>query len=280
VPSKIFTTDGALYASPTSATAFPTVQSNVVPIHLSMGAYNCLPAGGLPCLIGNSTTRRTGSTALRAALHRGFPDKIGAPPDAFQDGEIGKLQSIVPGSGPAGVKNKPQVYGDNPNRAARPRSLRCGRSTLNGNSASGSSPAGSRMRFCWTCMRDRCPSSPGRRTSRSVCSRRMPQRSPRVDQTADGVISAIEGDVDTAERRVSRQHSSLSSCDRLQPLRGDPRDQRRPVGAAVRAQPAGLGAAGLGLSRSSRRSLPRSVAMPTTGEAAEPRATACVSIRG
>src|SRR5205823_2430699 len=40
---------------------------------------------------------------------------FGQAPDAFQDGEIGKLQSIVPGPGPSGEENKPQVVGDNPN---------------------------------------------------------------------------------------------------------------------------------------------------------------------
>jgi hypothetical protein len=53
----------------------------------------------------------------------GFPDIFGQPPDAFQDGEIGKLQSIVPGPGPSGEQPKPQsgeqpkpqVVGDNPN---------------------------------------------------------------------------------------------------------------------------------------------------------------------
>jgi hypothetical protein len=45
----------------------------------------------------------------------GFPDNLGQAPDAFQDGEIGALQSIVPGPGPGGEPNKPQAVGDNPN---------------------------------------------------------------------------------------------------------------------------------------------------------------------
>src|SRR5262249_59027227 len=34
---------------------------------------------------------------------------------AFEAGQVGALQSIVPGSGPNGVKNDPVRYGDNPN---------------------------------------------------------------------------------------------------------------------------------------------------------------------
>jgi hypothetical protein len=45
----------------------------------------------------------------------GFPDDLGQPPDTFEDGEIGLLQSIVPGSGPSGIKNMANVVGDNPN---------------------------------------------------------------------------------------------------------------------------------------------------------------------
>src|SRR6266446_5188569 len=41
--------------------------------------------------------------------------RLGAAPDTFADGEIGKLQSIVPGSGPNGVRNDPRRVGDDPN---------------------------------------------------------------------------------------------------------------------------------------------------------------------
>src|SRR6202030_2738671 len=39
----------------------------------------------------------------------------GKAPDTFEDGEIGKLLSIVPGPGPAGKENSPVAVGDNPN---------------------------------------------------------------------------------------------------------------------------------------------------------------------
>src|ERR1700687_3228664 len=44
----------------------------------------------------------------------GFPDNFGQAPDTFQDGEIGRLSTLVPGSGPLGIKNSPKVFGDNP----------------------------------------------------------------------------------------------------------------------------------------------------------------------
>src|SRR5436305_11372401 len=39
----------------------------------------------------------------------------GGIPGTFAAGQVGALQSIVPGSGPAGVHNNPVSYGDNPN---------------------------------------------------------------------------------------------------------------------------------------------------------------------
>src|SRR6185503_440168 len=42
VPGQIFTIDGNNVHFPSVSDHFPDVQSNVVPIHLSMGAYNAL----------------------------------------------------------------------------------------------------------------------------------------------------------------------------------------------------------------------------------------------
>jgi hypothetical protein len=53
----------------------------------------------------------------------GFPDDFGKAADAFQDGEIGKLQSIVAGPGPAGEPNHPQDVGDNANLPRDPKGL-------------------------------------------------------------------------------------------------------------------------------------------------------------
>ena len=66
-------------------------------------------------LIGSSTTWGRTDPSHELPFTGGFPDGFGEIPDAFTDGEIGKLQSIVPGSGPRGVKNDPAVVGDNPN---------------------------------------------------------------------------------------------------------------------------------------------------------------------
>src|SRR3989442_3885736 len=120
VPGQVFTVDGNAERFPSESDHFPDVQTNVVPVHLSMGAYNCLQQADCHAYWEFNYTTNWVHPLYELPFTGGFPDKIGAPPDALQDGEIGALQSIVPGPGPAGKPNKPQVYGDNPNRPRDP----------------------------------------------------------------------------------------------------------------------------------------------------------------
>jgi hypothetical protein len=105
----------------------------------------------------------------------GFPDNFGQPPDTFQDGEIGKLQSIVPGPGPSGEPQKPQAVGDNPTSRVIPTSSTA-TSMRNASFVSAGLQAVSQMRSI------SIPTSGGRHSSRrsgtfnSVCSMPTPPR--------------------------------------------------------------------------------------------------------
>ena len=197
VPAQIFTTDGNAVRFPNERDRFPTVQSNVVPIHLSMGAYNCLQQADCHAYWEFNYTTNWIHPLYELPFTGGFPDKIGAPPDAFQDGEIGKLQSIVPGSGPAGVKNKPQVYGDNPNRPRDPDLF----------DADVDAQREFRQRFIPSGLANEILLDVyARPVSFEPRTKNLPERLfkayaaevARVDQNGDGVISASEGDVDAA----------------------------------------------------------------------------------
>jgi hypothetical protein len=65
----------------------------------------------LPWLLGVQLPDQLGLSALRIAVH-------GGTPGTFEAGKVGELSSPVPGSGPAGIKNNPIDYGDDPNNAA------------------------------------------------------------------------------------------------------------------------------------------------------------------
>ncbi len=101
---------------PSASDHFPDVQTNVVPINESMGAYNALQQSDVHSYwefnyLGTNWIH----PLYELPFTGGFPDNFGQVPDTFQDGEIGGLQSIVPGPGPSGEQNKPQIVGDNPN---------------------------------------------------------------------------------------------------------------------------------------------------------------------
>src|SRR5215475_5245968 len=115
VPGEFFTVDGKEPHAPSAGDHFPDKQTNLVSLYLSMGAYNCLQQGDCHSYwefnyLGTNWIH----PLYELPFTGGFPDSDGKI-DAFEDGEIGKLQSIVPGSGPAGVQNKANVVGDNPN---------------------------------------------------------------------------------------------------------------------------------------------------------------------
>jgi hypothetical protein len=110
VPGEIFSVDGNAVHFPGSTDHFPNSQSNVVPIQLSMGAWNTLQQSD-----GHAYWEFNYTTNWIHPLYE-LPF-TGGIPGTFEAGQIGALQSIIPGSGPAGVKNDPVRYGDNPNTA-------------------------------------------------------------------------------------------------------------------------------------------------------------------
>jgi hypothetical protein len=121
-PGQIFTIDGKDPRSPAASDHFPDVQSNLVPIQLSMGAYNCLQQAD--CHSYWEFNPYTDWVFPQYELP--FTGGLG---DAFAQGKIAFLSSVVPGSGPAGTGpigpgptggNDPTIVGDNPNNPRDP----------------------------------------------------------------------------------------------------------------------------------------------------------------
>ncbi len=116
IPGAIFTVDGAPVHFPSASDDFPKQQTNVVPIYVSMGAYNSLQQSDThPYWEFNYLGTNWVHPLYELPSTGGFPDSFGEFPDTFEEGEIGALQSIVPGSGPHGIRNNPVTVGDNPN---------------------------------------------------------------------------------------------------------------------------------------------------------------------
>src|SRR5438046_4517364 len=108
VKDAIFTVDGNPVRFPNSTDHFPDRQTNVVPIQLSMGAWNTLQQSD-----GHAYWEFNYTTNWIHPLYE-LPF-TGGIPGTFEAGQIGAVQSIVSGSGPNGIQNDPVLYGDNPN---------------------------------------------------------------------------------------------------------------------------------------------------------------------
>jgi len=112
-----FTVDGKEVRFPSAEDHFPGRQSNVVPITLSMGAYNCLQQSDC-----HSYWEFNEYTNWVFPLYE-LPF-TGGVAGTFADGMQYNLQSVIPGSGPRGVSNNDpplkQMFGDNPNNPRDP----------------------------------------------------------------------------------------------------------------------------------------------------------------
>ena len=122
VPGELFTIDGQPVRFPSATDHFPDSQSNLAPIQLSMGAYNCLQQAD--CHSYWEFNPYTDWVFPQYELP--FTGGLG---DSFAQGKVAFLSSVVPGSGPAGTGptgpgptggNDPTVYGDNPNNPRDP----------------------------------------------------------------------------------------------------------------------------------------------------------------
>ncbi|MGH8611887.1 MAG: hypothetical protein ACREYF_07540 [Gammaproteobacteria bacterium] len=114
LPGRMFTVDGLDVQFPAATDDFPEVQTNVVPIQLSMGAYNCLQQAD--CHSYWEFNEYTNWVHPQYEL-----PFTGGVPGTFAAGRQYDLQSLVPGDGPAGrPDNDKRVYGDNPNNPRDP----------------------------------------------------------------------------------------------------------------------------------------------------------------
>jgi hypothetical protein len=120
---NFFTVDGNAPHFPSPTDHFPDKVTNVVPLHLSMGAYNAFQESDAHSYWEFNYTTNWVHPLYELPFTGGFPDhRATDPADTYRDGEIGRLQSIVPGDGPGeNLERKDAVkFGDNPDRPRDP----------------------------------------------------------------------------------------------------------------------------------------------------------------
>jgi len=198
VPGALFTLDGNDVRFPSKSDHFPEKQSNVVPIQESMGAYNSFQQSDAHSYwefnyLGTNWIH----PLYELPFAGGFPDDFGRPPDAFQDGEIGKLQSIVPGSGPRGITNDPTAVGDNPNLPRDPDKFDADVDSQREFRQRGI-PSGLANEIYLDVYERPASFEPGVKNLQRRLFDAYAAEVARVDTNRDGIVSAAEGDVDTA----------------------------------------------------------------------------------
>jgi len=107
LPGNFFTADGNTPHLPSATDHFPDRQTNLVAFPVSIGTFNAQQQSDIHAY----WEFNPGTDWVFPHYELPF---TGGIPGTFDAGQVGALQSIVPGSGPSGVKNDPVKYGDNP----------------------------------------------------------------------------------------------------------------------------------------------------------------------
>ena len=200
VPGNVFTVDGRVPHLPSNSDRFPDKQTNVVPIQLSLGAYNAMQQADVHSYWEFNYTTNWIHPLYELPFTGGFQDDFNQAPDTFEDGEIGKLQSIVPGPGPAGAPNSPTLLGDNPSETGTPRDPDKFDADVDSQREFRERfiPSGLANEIFLDVYQRRASFEPGIRNLEQRLFDAYQAEVARVDTNGDGVISAAEGDIDTA----------------------------------------------------------------------------------
>jgi hypothetical protein len=197
VPGRTFTMDGNTPHFPNANDRWPQRQTNVVPIQLSMGAVNCMQQTDCHGYWEFNYT----TNWIHPLYELPF---TGGIPGTYEAGNIGALSSLIPGSGPNGVKNNALNYGDDPNTAAPLGAS--GPRDPDKFDAEVDKQREYRQRFIPSGLALEIYLDTYVRLASFEPGVPFPQRLydayaaevKRVDTNGDGVVSALEGDVDTA----------------------------------------------------------------------------------
>ena len=189
VPGHLFTTDGRAPRLPSDSDHFPDVQSNLVPLFVSMGAYNAMQQSDV-----HSYWEFNYTTDWTFPLYE-LPF-TGGIPGSFEMGDIGRISSAVPGSGPQGVRNNPVVYGDSPFLPRDPDKFD-GDDDAQREFRDRFIPSGLANEIYLDVYERLASFEPGVDFERRLFDAYAAEVD-RVDQNGDGVISSVEGDVDSA----------------------------------------------------------------------------------
>ena len=199
-PGTFFTVDGEAPHAPSPDDHFPDRVTNLVPLNLSMGAYNSLQQSDAHNYWEFNYTTNWIHPLYELPFTGGFPDRFPTQPaDTYIDGEISARGSIVPGNSPASNNRSPELafkFGDNPDLPRDPDKF----------DADVDSQREFRERFVPSGIANEAMLNAFERLASFEPDEHNLKRRlldgykaavALVDTNGDGIISAVEGDVDT-----------------------------------------------------------------------------------
>jgi hypothetical protein len=199
VPGNFFTVDGNAPHFPGVGDHFPDRVTNVVPLQLSMGAYNALQQADAHNYWEFNYTTNWIHPLYELPFTGGFPDASATEPaDTYQDGEIGLLASIVPGNR-AGLNLFPKnavAFGDNPDRPRDP-DLFDSDVDAQREFRERFIPSGIAREVMLNAFERLASFEPGEHNLTDRLNDGYKAAIALVDTNHDGIISAAEGDIDT-----------------------------------------------------------------------------------
>jgi hypothetical protein len=200
-PGKYFTVDGKKPHFPSPDDHFPDKVSNVVPINLSMGAYNSLQQSDAHSYWEFNYTTNWIHPLFELPVTGGFPDRSTTEPaDTFRDGEIGRKSSVVPGDtlNLNLDRRRAVAFGDNPSRPRDPDLFESGDDTPEQREfRQRFIPSGLAREVLLDVYQRLASFEPGEHNLERRLFAAYKAAIALADTNGDGIISALEGDIDT-----------------------------------------------------------------------------------
>jgi hypothetical protein len=199
VAGRFFTVDGNEPHFPSPSDHFPDRVTNVVPIQLSMGAYNALQQSDAHSYWEFNYTTNWIHPPSELPFAGGFPDRFATQPaDTYRDGEITRLASVVPGDEINEVADRGEAvrFGDNPDRPRDP-DLFDSNNPAQREFRERFIPSGIFNEVLLNVYERLHSFEPGERNLTRRLNDAYRAAVVLVDTNHDGIVSAAEGDIDT-----------------------------------------------------------------------------------
>ena len=209
-PDRFFTVDGNPPRFPSPDDHFPQRVTNLVPLQLSMGAYNSLQQSDAHSYWEFNYQTNWIHPLYELPFAGGFPDHSPTQPaDTYRDGEITRLSSVVPGEEINEVRERREAvrFGDNPDNPRDPDKFDSDNDAQR-EFRERFIPSGLANEVFLNVFERLSSFEPGERNLTRRLNDAYRAALAIADTNHDGIISAAEGDIDTPNEHCPQKDNS------------------------------------------------------------------------